>query len=75
MPSRSRVALSGLAAAAVTATALTFPLGSATAASSTVVISEVYGGGGNANATYTNDFIELHNTGTAPVDLSGWSVQ
>ena len=75
MPSRSRVALSGLAAAAVTATALTVPLGSATAASSDIVISEVYGGGGNSGATYTHDFIELHNTGTAPVDLTGWSVQ
>jgi predicted extracellular nuclease len=59
----------------VTATALTFPLGSATAASSDIVISEVYGGGGNSGATYTHDFIELHNTGTAPVDLTGWSVQ
>ncbi|MGZ8736027.1 MAG: lamin tail domain-containing protein [Nocardioides sp.] len=75
MPYRSRVALSGLAAAAVTATALTFPLGSAPAASSDIVISEVYGGGGNKDATYTHDFIELHNTGTAPVDLTGWSVQ
>jgi predicted extracellular nuclease len=45
------------------------------AASTNVVISEVYGGGGNFGATYTNDFIELFNLGTAPVDLTGWSVQ
>lgn len=44
----------------------------------TVVISEVYGAGGNAGpppAVYTNDFIELHNRGNKPVDLTGWSVQ
>jgi predicted extracellular nuclease len=40
-----------------------------------VVISQVYGGGGNSGATLKNDFIELHNTGSAPVDLSGYSVQ
>lgn len=40
-----------------------------------VVISEVYGGGGNTGATYRNDFIELFNRGTAPVNLAGWSVQ
>ena len=40
-----------------------------------VVISQVYGGGGNAGATYTNDFIELFNRGAAPVSLNGWSVQ
>jgi len=40
-----------------------------------VVISQVYGGGGNAGATYKNDFIELHNRGTADVTLTGWSVQ
>ena len=42
---------------------------------SPVVISEVYGGGGNTGATYTNDFIELYNSGTTSVDLSTWSVQ
>jgi hypothetical protein len=40
-----------------------------------VVISQVYGGGGNAGATYTHDFIELFNRGAAPVSLNGWSVQ
>lgn len=40
-----------------------------------VVISQVYGGGGNSGATLKNDFIELFNRGTATVDLSGWSVQ
>ncbi|MBB2144425.1 T9SS type B sorting domain-containing protein [Pedobacter sp. LMG 31464] len=40
-----------------------------------VVISEVYGGGGNAGATYKNDFIELYNPTNAVVDLTGWSIQ
>ncbi|SEK39365.1 hypothetical protein SAMN05428989_0034 [Pseudoxanthomonas sp. GM95] len=50
-------------------------LGSAASAQAQVVISQVYGGGGNSGATFTNDFIELHNTGTASVDLSSYSVQ
>lgn len=40
-----------------------------------VLISQVYGGGGNSGATYKNDFIELHNPGATSVDVSGWSVQ
>ncbi len=44
-------------------------------AASDVVISQVYGGGGNSGSTYKNDFIELFNRGAAPVDLSNWSVQ
>jgi hypothetical protein len=40
-----------------------------------IVISQVYGGGGNNGATYKNDFIELHNRGAVPINLAGWSVQ
>ncbi len=40
-----------------------------------VVISQVYGGGGNTGATYNQDFVELFNAGTTTVDISGWSVQ
>jgi len=40
-----------------------------------VVISQVYGGGGNTGAPFTNDFIEIFNRGQLPVDLTGWSVQ
>lgn len=53
-------------------------LGTASAsayAASDVVISQIYGGGGNSGATYKNDFIELFNRGSAPVSLNGWSVQ
>ena len=44
-------------------------------AASDIVISQVYGGGGNSGATYTHDFIELFNRGAAPISLAGWSVQ
>ena len=47
----------------------------ARAASSTIVISQVYGGGGNKGAIHRNDFIELFNQGTTAVDVTGWSVQ
>jgi DNA/RNA endonuclease G (NUC1) len=40
-----------------------------------VVISQVYGGGGNSGATYKNDFIEIHNRTDAAIDLTGWTVQ
>lgn len=47
----------------------------ASSAHAQVVISQVYGGGGNSGATLKSDFIELHNNGTAPVDLNGWTIQ
>jgi predicted extracellular nuclease len=40
-----------------------------------VVISQVFGGGGNSGAPFRNDFIELFNAGLSAVNLSGWSVQ
>jgi uncharacterized protein (TIGR03437 family) len=40
-----------------------------------VVISQIYGGGGNSGAVFRNDFIEIFNRGTTTVDLTGWSVQ
>ncbi|MDR4949954.1 Ig-like domain-containing protein [Neobacillus cucumis] len=40
-----------------------------------VVISQVFGGGGNSGAPYNKDFIELYNPTDQPVDLTGWSVQ
>jgi hypothetical protein len=41
----------------------------------TIKISQVYGGGGNSGATYSNDFIEIFNQGSTAVDISNWSVQ
>src|SRR5207237_9533983 len=49
--------------------------GATGAPSSGVVISQVYGGGGNSGATLKNDFVELFNPGTAAVALTGCSVQ
>ena len=47
----------------------------ATATGTSVVISQVYGGGGGSTAVYANDYIELFNPTGATVDLSTYSVQ
>jgi hypothetical protein len=46
-----------------------------TASQAQVVISQVYGGGGNTGATYKNDFVELYNRGTVAVTLTGHTLQ
>jgi len=50
-------------------------LGHVSATHAAMVISQVYGGGGNSGATYKNDFVELFNNGTSAVAVGGWSVQ
>jgi len=50
-------------------------LGHVSASHAAMVISQVYGGGGNSGATYKNDFVELFNNGTSAVAVGGWSVQ
>ncbi len=45
------------------------------AVSPNLVISQVYGGGGNAGAVYTRDFIEIFNRSAIPVTMTNWSVQ
>ena len=40
-----------------------------------LVISQIYGGGGNSGSLFTNDFIEIFNNSTSVADLSGFSVQ
>jgi Lamin Tail Domain len=53
---------------------LLLPAG-AHASTSAVVVSGIYGGGGNAGATYRNDYVELFNGGSGSVDVSGWTAQ
>ena len=40
-----------------------------------IVISQIFGGGGNSGAPLRNDFIEIFNRGSSAVSLAGWSVQ
>jgi DNA/RNA endonuclease G (NUC1)/fibronectin type 3 domain-containing protein len=40
-----------------------------------LVISQVYGGGGNTGATFQNDYVEIFNPSNAPVSTTGWSIQ
>lgn len=69
MISRSMAVLGWLAVSACA-------LGAGTAAQAAgVVISQVYGGGGNSGAPLQNDFIELFNAGSNAQSLNGWSVQ
>lgn len=65
----------GTAAASAAFVALVPTAGAHADAAGGVVIEEVYGGGGNSGATYTNDFIELYNSGSTAVSLASYSVQ
>jgi predicted extracellular nuclease len=47
----------------------------AAAASPSIVISQVYGAGGNSGAIYNADYVELFNRGSAAQSLDGWSIQ
>ena len=40
-----------------------------------LVISQLYGGGGNTGATFTNDYIEIYNPTGISFNLAGWSLQ
>jgi hypothetical protein len=40
-----------------------------------LVISQVYGGGGNTGAPLTHDFVELRNRTASPINLAGLSLQ
>ena len=74
---QNRIGLTGGTRLACILSFLTFlvPILAAQTGSSTMVISQVYGGGGNQGATLTNDFIELLNRSASPVDVTGWTVQ
>jgi hypothetical protein len=70
---RSAARFSSLVAAALLLGAGALP--PAAHAASDLVISQVYGGGGNAGAPFHNDYIEVFNRGSVAVDVTGWSVQ
>ncbi len=74
MPTIHRSHLLTAVVCAVLAILLFAPIASS-AATPAVIISQVYGGGGNSGSTWKNDFIELFNPGAAPVSVTGWSVQ
>ncbi|HEY9065470.1 MAG TPA: ExeM/NucH family extracellular endonuclease [Burkholderiaceae bacterium] len=44
-------------------------------AQAAVVISQVYGGGGNSGATLQHDYVEIFNNGTSAESVGGWAVQ
>jgi len=69
MSSKVRVALALCLAAALSAVPF------ARGATSSVVVSQVFAGGGNSGAPFTNDFVELFNRGSTPVNVAGWTVQ
>jgi hypothetical protein len=69
MSAKIRISLALCLAAALAAVPF------ARGATANVVISQVFAGGGNSGAPYTNDFVELFNRGSAPVTITGWSVQ
>jgi uncharacterized protein len=45
------------------------------ALSTGLVISQVYGGGGNSGASFTHDYVELYNRSGSPISLNGLSIQ
>jgi predicted extracellular nuclease len=47
----------------------------AASAQSGLVISQMYGGGGNSGAPYTYDYLELYNPTASPISLNGLSYQ
>jgi hypothetical protein len=71
---RSRVVVLVALALSLGATLLPFAR-PAEAVSASLVLSQVYGGGGNSGATYTNDFIEVFNRGNTLIDMTFMSVQ
>jgi hypothetical protein len=61
-----------LAAAAALLAGVTVARGSSPGS---VVVAQLFAAGGNSGAPYQNDFVELLNTGSGPVDVSSWTLQ
>ena len=64
-------ALAGAALAVAGITILAPTASQANPAGTDLVISEVYGAGGNSGAVFNADFVELYNPTANPVDLLG----
>jgi uncharacterized protein len=64
-----------VAVSVVAVAALVLGATPAMAVSPNLVVSQVYGGGGNTGAPYTNDYIEIFNRGDSIVFLAGYSLQ
>ncbi|AKK03923.1 putative extracellular nuclease [Corynebacterium epidermidicanis] len=60
--------------ATATVAALPVPAALASPDGSDLVINEVFGGGGNSGAPYTNDFVELYNPTDQAISLAGYEV-
>ncbi|TMR15048.1 lamin tail domain-containing protein [Nonomuraea zeae] len=75
MRAKSRVPAIFVAAGVLIGSIAVLTSPSVAATPGAVVISQVYGGGGNSGAPLTNDYVELFNRSDAPVSLDGWSVQ
>ena len=57
---------------------LGLPLAAASARGSgagSIVVAEIYAAGGNAGASYANDYVELFNRGSGTVAIAGWTLQ
>lgn len=74
LPSPRRVA-AGAGLALLAAGLTPIAAASANPAGSALVISEVYGGGGNTGATYNADFVEIHNPTAAALSLANTSLE
>jgi lamin tail-like protein len=59
----------------VFAPVLLFVSSAAGSGASGIVVSQIFGGGGNVGAPYAADFVELFNRSSAPVALDGWTLQ
>ena len=73
-PART-LAIAGLLLAPLAVPVITPGAASAATDGTQVVISEVYGAGGNSGALYNRDFVELYNPADTAVNLDGLPVQ
>jgi hypothetical protein len=59
----------------VDTTTLPVAVGNCGGTGAPVVISQVYGGGGNASSGFNADYAQIFNRSASPVDMTGWSFQ